>query len=75
MLVHKLSAIRKGEAIDFTHLDAGKLYLRAIFDTNGNKKYDSGNYLLKRQPERVSYSSDIEPIRAGWDEIVEFILK
>ncbi len=65
----------KPEAIDFTHLDAGKLYLRAIFDTNGNKKYDSGNYLLKRQPERVSYSSDIEPIRAGWDEIVEFILK
>jgi uncharacterized protein (DUF2141 family) len=65
----------KPESLDFIHLDAGKLYLRAIFDTNGNRKYDSGNYLLKRQPERVSYASDIEPIRAGWDEIMEFILK
>lgn len=64
----------KPEVLDFIHLDAGKLFVRAIFDTNGNKKYDSGNYLLKRQPERVSHFELKDDVRAGWDfiEILNF---
>ncbi len=66
----------KQEPLDFLHLDSGKYFIRVIFDSNGNKKYDSGNYLLKRQSERVSYyPEELEPVRAGWDEIYEFILK
>jgi hypothetical protein len=36
-----------------------------IHDTNGNQKFDTGNYLKKIQPESVSYFQDIE-IRADW---------
>ena len=59
----------KPEVLDFIHLDAGKLYIRVIFDSNGNKKYDAGNYLLKRQPERVSHFKLKDDVRAGWDFI------
>jgi len=66
----------KQEPLDFLHLDSGKFLIRVIFDSNENKKYDSGNYLFKRQPERVSYyPEELEPVRAGWDDIIEFILK
>jgi len=46
-----------------------------IYDANGNKKYDTGNYLLKRQPERVSIFEMEETVRAGWDyiETIELI--
>ncbi|OEK09797.1 hypothetical protein A8C32_09805 [Flavivirga aquatica] len=51
--------------IDFLDLLPSKYQIRIIHDTNGNKKYDSGNYLKKRQPEKVSHFKEIE-IRADW---------
>lgn len=62
--------------VDFTDL-VPKLYdLRVIYDTNGNGKYDTGNYLLGIQPERVSYmpSSQLDEVRASFDFIYEFTL-
>lgn len=59
---------------DFRYVNPGKYLLRVIFDTNGNKKYDSGSYLKKQQPERVSYYPELIDVRANWDEIREFIL-
>lgn len=60
--------------VDFTDL-VPKIYsLRVIYDTNGNGKYDTGNYLLGIQPERVSYSPSIEEIRASFDFIIDFTL-
>lgn len=63
----------KPEAINFANLTPGKYFIRAIFDANGNKKYDTGNYLKKIQPEFVSHFKEIE-IRADWglSEILEF---
>ena len=61
-------------AIDFTNLEPGEYFIRAIFDTNQNGKYDPGNFLKKTQSERVSYASEILEVRAGWDAIEEFIL-
>ncbi|MEC8247807.1 MAG: hypothetical protein VX070_00100, partial [Bacteroidota bacterium] len=60
--------------IDFIHLDPGSYFLRAIFDTNKNGRYDAGNFLEKRQPERVSYGKEILEVRAGWDNIEVFVL-
>ena len=64
----------QSEVLDFINISPGTYYLRVIFDANGNKEYDTGNYLLKRQPERVS-SFKIEAVRAGWDntETIELI--
>lgn len=56
----------KPEQLDFFNLDSGKYFIRVIFDTNGNKKYDSGNYLKKIQPERVSYFELDDDIRPDW---------
>ena len=64
----------KLEVVEFLNVTPGKYYLRVIFDENKNNKFDSGNYLLKRQPERISYYPEELDIRAGWDEIIEFIL-
>jgi uncharacterized protein (DUF2141 family) len=61
--------------IDFLSITPGKYYLRVIFDTNGNKKYDAGNYLKKQQPERVSYFPELLDIRAYSEQVYEFILK
>ena len=65
----------KEGVIDFQNLTPGTYYLRAIFDTNGNKKWDSGNYLKARQPERISYRPEAIDARAGWDMVEELILK
>lgn len=61
--------------LDFNDLVPKQYYLRAIFDTNGNKKYDPGNFLKHQQPERVSYAQDIDAVRANFDFIIDFILK
>lgn len=64
----------KAGPIDFTNLAPNTYYFRVIFDTNKNSKYDSGNYLKKRQPERVSYYPDKLEIRASFDQIIDFTL-
>ncbi len=56
----------KPEQLDFFNLNSGKYFIRVIFDTNGNKKYDTGSYLKKIQPERVIYFEMEDPIRADW---------
>jgi hypothetical protein len=61
--------------IEFRNIDAGKYHIRIIFDSNQNKKYDSGNFLKRKSPEKVSYFPEELDVRAGWDLIQEFILK
>ncbi|MEZ4793529.1 MAG: Ig-like domain-containing protein [Gelidibacter sp.] len=60
---------------DFRYINPANYYLRVIFDGNGNQQWDSGSYLKKRQPERVSYYPDLLDVRAGWDLVIEFILE
>ncbi|WP_179353022.1 Ig-like domain-containing protein [Winogradskyella vidalii] len=60
--------------VDFINLTPRLYSLRAIFDTNENGKYDTGNYLLGIQPERVAYFPEEVEVRAGWDYPTEFIL-
>lgn len=65
----------KPEPLDFTHISAADYLVRVIYDTNGNKEYDTGNYLKKVQSERVSYYPTVLEIRSGWDYVENFILK
>ncbi|EGV42242.1 hypothetical protein BZARG_486 [Bizionia argentinensis JUB59] len=64
----------KPEPIDFRHLQTGDFYLRVIYDSNENGKYDSGNYLKNQQPERVSYYKDKLEIRSNFEMIYDFTL-
>ncbi|MEH6534898.1 MAG: Ig-like domain-containing protein [Psychroserpens sp.] len=52
---------------DFRNLTPGNYYIKVVFDANGNQKWDSGNFLLQRQAERVSYAKGLIDGRAGWD--------
>ncbi len=61
---------------DFNDIEPKQYQLRAIFDANANGKFDSGNYLKKRQPERISYYPKLEDtnVRANFDYIISFTL-
>ncbi len=66
---------QEASPVDFNEVTPGIYFLRVIFDSNQNGVYDSGDYLKKIQPERVSYALEPVEVRAGWDTIEEFILK
>ena len=59
---------------DFRRINPTTYYLRVVFDTNGNRKWDTGNYLKKIQPERISYRPTPVDARTGWDTVEEFTL-
>lgn len=63
------------QSYDFKNLDPGNYFLRVIFDTNKNGIYDTGNYLLKIQPERIVYYPEAVELRENWELKQEFILK
>lgn len=65
---------KESPVVDFTNLVTGKYMIRVIFDTNSNEKYDTGNYLLGIQPERVSYYPDEQEVRSSFDLIIDFTL-
>lgn len=56
-----------GETVfKFEYLSPSQYKVRLIEDANGNTIFDTGNYLKKRQPERViNYPGEIE-VRASW---------
>lgn len=60
----------KSPKISFDLLEpVDNIFIRVIHDANGNKKWDSGNVLLKLQPEAVYYYKTTTKIdiRANWD--------
>lgn len=62
------SAYSTGDTIlNFNLIEPLQYTLRAIYDTNKNKEWDSGNYLAKRQAEEVIYFSKEIDVRANWD--------
>jgi uncharacterized protein (DUF2141 family) len=48
-------------------LEPSKYTLRVIYDVNGNKEWDSGNFLERRQPEEVIYFPKEIDVRGNWD--------
>ncbi|PHS06051.1 MAG: hypothetical protein COA88_11215 [Kordia sp.] len=60
---------------DFLNVNPATYSLRVVFDDNNNKKYDTGNYLKKLQPERIAYHPEEIEIRANWDVDEQFTLK
>ena len=65
----------RNQPFDFDNLNPSNYYIRVIYDTNKNGKWDTGNYLKKIQPERISYSEEMIEVRANWDVVETFTLK
>ena len=55
------------QMVEFNYLKPGNYGLRIIFDENGNRKWDTGSFLKKIQPEEVRYYPDMVNIRANWE--------
>ena len=49
--------------------------IRFVKDHNGNGRWDTGNYLEKRQPEEVIYLPNYLTLRANWDLIETFTIE
>lgn len=62
------------QIFEFNNLEPGNYVARVIFDDNGNGKWDTGSYLEKRQPEKISYYPGLIEMRANWDKQENFII-
>ena len=51
----------------FPFIKADTYLLRIIEDKNRNKKWDTGNFLLKKQPENIRYFAKEIELRANWE--------
>ena len=74
-IVREYNSISSNGVFNFELIKPGKYIFRMIKDDNGNKKWDTGNYLKKVQPEAVYYSNFELDIRANWDFNETFNLK
>ncbi|HET6992780.1 MAG TPA: hypothetical protein VFJ43_15710, partial [Bacteroidia bacterium] len=59
----------------FDLLPPGQYRLKLIADVNKNGKWDTGNYLQHKQPEKIIYYINPVRMRSGWDMDVEWIFK
>jgi hypothetical protein len=66
--------LQKG-VVHYRYLDPGEYFLKIIYDKNGNKEWDTGNYLEHRQPEKVDYNPEKLDIRSNWEYEVEWDVK
>ena len=66
-VLRRYDKINDSDYYEFKYILPGKYLFRYIKDKNGNKKWDTGNYLKKIQPEIVYYSTDTIDLRANWD--------
>ena len=83
LIIHLLNASEEVEReiyatesqrFEFNNLELGAYTIKVIFDTNGNGKWDTGNFLERLQPERVSHYPKTLEIRANWDQIENFTI-
>ncbi len=57
----------KEPKVNIELVEPAKFYVRIIYDSNGNKQWDSGNFLKKTQPEEVIYLEKPIDVRSNWD--------
>lgn len=56
--------------IDLKLIDPGEYIVRVVLDENNNKKWDTGNYDEKIQPEKVLWFREAIKLRSNWDSKV-----
>jgi hypothetical protein len=61
-----ITKINKDGKVTFPMLESSKYRLRVIYDLNGDGQWTTGDFLVHRQPEPVSYYPDELEIKGGW---------
>jgi uncharacterized protein (DUF2141 family) len=52
--------------ISFDYLKPETYRIRIIYDDNKNGKWDTGDFLNKKQPETVEYFREEQAVRSNW---------
>lgn len=65
--VVKKTVVEKAGLITFEYLVPGQYAFKAIYDINNNGRWDTGDYLKQRQPERTFISGKPQQLRSNWD--------
>ncbi|AZQ45142.1 Ig-like domain-containing protein [Nonlabens ponticola] len=60
---------------DFNYITPGNYYIRSIYDSNANGRYDPGNFLENRQPEEVVYIPALITLLANFDVVETIVLE
>ena len=55
------------QTVSFTFLPPGNYVLKVIIDDNGNGKWDTGNFLERRQPETIKFFENEIELRANYE--------
>lgn len=71
-LLNGSDAIQRTVTVDdgyavFNNVNPGDYYARIILDSNGNGKWDTGNYAQHLQPEEVYYYPKKISLKQNWD--------
>jgi hypothetical protein len=64
-VVRELPALKEGTK--FEYLSPTTYYMRLYIDENGDGKWTTGDWLKRRQPEKVYYFPSKLKLRANWD--------
>ena len=64
--------ITSGTVLEYPNLIPASYKFKLIYDSNGNGKWDTGQYGSRLQPEKVIYYSGEVEIRANWDVEVDW---
>ncbi|MBA6156209.1 Ig-like domain-containing protein [Tenacibaculum sp. S7007] len=73
--VVKTKYISASEKVEFNLLEPKEYTVRAIIDENNNHVWDTGNFLLRKQPEHVVYFEEPFKLRANWIQNETFVIK
>ncbi len=72
--VYDVIYLEEAQEVVFKLVAPDKYYVRIIEDANRNKKWDSGSYLGKQQPEKVYLFQKEFDVRANWDIVEELVM-
>ena len=53
----------------FVYLSPAEYKLKVIYDYNENGKWDPGNYLKNKLPEKVQYYKSTIKLRENWEHV------
>lgn len=62
------------ESVEFRLLPPGKYTVRVILDKNGNRRWDTGDFLNRIQPEVIKTYTEELDLKAGWEYLDNILL-
>lgn len=72
--VVKKAYTKTGSSVEFKWLLPGEYKVRVVLDKNGNRRWDTGSFLEKQQPEIIkNYPTELK-LQAGWEYLDNILL-